>query len=117
MRLIERDMKLFHYGIHHDRMMIADDHGNPTGEYSQEYDEAVEGWGTFSDASGRATEREFGTFIDYDYIIHIEAESCPFDENAAIWLPGTDTAGDHDAKVVRISESASHTAIAVKKIR
>ena len=117
MRLIERDMKPFYYGIHHDRTMIADDHGNPTGEYSQEYEEAVEMWGTISDASGRATEREFGTFIDYDYIIHIEEESCPFDENTAIWLPGADPESEHNAKVVRISESASHTAIAVKKIR
>lgn len=117
MKLIERDMKLFHYGLHHDRTMIADIHGNPTGEYSQEYDEAVEMYGTFSDASGRATEREFGTFIDYDYIIHIEEETCPFDENAAIWLPGSDTEGTPDAKVVRISDPASHTAIAVKKIR
>lgn len=117
MKLCERDMKQFHYGVHHDRTMIADEHGIPAGEYSQEYEEPVEAWGTFSDASGRATEREFGTFIDYDYVIHMEEETCPFDENAAIWLPGANTDEVHNAKVVRISESASHTAVAVKKIR
>ena len=116
MRLLERDQQVFYYAAYADRTMIYVD-GIPTGEYTQGYGEPTECMGTFSTASGRASEREFGTFIDYDYIIHIEATSCPFDENAAIWLPGTDTKGEHDAKVVRISESASHTAIAVKKIR
>ena len=116
MRLLERDMKLFHYAAFSDRDMIIVD-GIPTGEYTTGYGTPTECFGTFSTASGRATEKEFGTFIDYDYIVHIEETPCPFDENAAIWLPGTDTKGEHDAKVVRISESASHTAIAVKKIR
>ena len=117
MKLVERDMKAFYYGVHHDSMMIVDEHGNPTGERSQEYDEPVMIRGTFSTASGRATEREFGTFIDYDYVIHLEAESCLFDENAAIWLPGGDPEKDPNGRVVRISESASHVAVAVKKIR
>ena len=119
-------MKLFHYAAYSDRTMIYEN-GVPTGEYTTGYGTPTECYGTFSTASGRATEREFGTFIDYDYIVHIEAESCPFDENAAIWLPGTSitapgpnnttVTSEHDAKVVRISESASHVAIAVKKIR
>lgn len=116
MNLIERDMRPFYYAAYNDRQMIYDD-GIPTGEYTKGYGEPIGARGTFSTSSGRATEREFGTFIDYDYIIHMEAESCPFDENAAIWLPGGDPSKEHDAKVVRISESASHTAIAVKKIR
>lgn len=117
MRLIERDMQSFYYAAYSDRQMIYDDNGTPTGEYTKGYGDPVEMYGTFSTASGRASEREFGTFIDYDYVIHIEESSCPFDENAAIWLPGSDPESDHDAKVTRISESASHIAIAVKKIR
>lgn len=117
MKLLERDMKKFYYGIHRDSMMIVDEHGHPTGERSQEYEEPVEAYGTFSTASGRATEREFGTFINYDYIIHLEAESCPFDETAAIWLPGGDPTGDPDGRVTMISDLASHIAVAVKKIR
>ena len=122
MRLIERDLKTFYYAAYSDRQMIYED-GIPTGEYTKGYGTPTECRGTFSTASGRATEREFGTFIDYDFVIHIEANVCPFDENAAIWLPGTaplDSKGnttDHDAKVTRISDSPSHTAIAVKKIR
>ncbi len=116
MTLTERDMKLFHYAEYNDRQMIYED-GIPTGEYGKGYGEPVEKYGTFSTASGRATDKEFGTFIDYDYIIHIEDDVCPFDENAAIWLPGTDPESEHDAKVVRISEPATYTAIAVKKVR
>ena len=116
MKLLERDMKSFHYAAYHDRQMIYQN-GVPTGEYTTGYDTPTEAYGTFSTSSGRATEREFGTFIDYDYVIHLEAESCPFDENAAIWLPGGDPSEEHDAKVVRISESASHIAVAVKKVR
>lgn len=117
MKLIERDMKVFYYAAYSDRTMIYDTNGFPTGEYTRGYGTQVEAAGTFSSASGRASEKEFGTFIDYDYIIHLEDETCPFDENAAIWLPGTDPKDDHDAKAIRISESASHTAVAVKKIR
>lgn len=116
MKLIERDLKTFYYAAYNDRQMIYED-GIPTGESAKGYGDPVEMRGTFTTALGRATEREFGTFIDYDFVIHIEEETCPFDENAAIWLPGTDPTGEHDAKVTRISESASHTAIAVKKIR
>ena len=116
MKLVERDMKQFYFAAYNDRQMILED-GIPTGEYTKGYGEPQELWGTFSTASGRATEREFGTFIDYDYIIHIEENPCPFDENAGIWLPGTDPSEEHDAKVTRISDSASHTAIAIKKIR
>ena len=116
MKLIERDLKTFHYAAYLSRQMIYED-GIPTGERTKEYDDPVEKRGTFSTASGRATENEFGTFIDYDYVIHIEDDVCPFDENAAIWLPGTDPTGEHDAKVMRISEPASHIAIAVKKVR
>ena len=104
--------------------MIYDENNIPTGEYTTGYDTPAELCGTFSTASGRATEREFGTFIDYDYVIHIEEETCPFDENAGIWMPGTNpyktdgkTLTDPDAKVVRIAEPTSYTAIAVKKIR
>lgn len=123
MRLLDHDMKEFYYAAYSDRTMIYDTGNIPTGEYTKAYGTPTACLGTFSTASGRATEREFGTFIDYDYVIHIEAETCPFDENAAIWLPGTaptDAKGnvtEPDAKVTRISESASHTAIAVKKIR
>ena len=116
MKLIERDLKTFHYAAYSGRQMIYVD-GLPTGEREKEYGDPVEKRGTFSTASGRATENEFGTFIDYDYVIHIEDDVCPFDENAAIWLPGTDPTGEHDAKVMRISEPASHIAIAVKKVR
>ena len=123
MKLIERDLKEFYYAAYHDRTMIYQN-GIPTGEYTPGYDTPTLCRGTFSTASGRASEREFGTFIDYDYVIHIEDAVCPFDENAAIWLPCTapyDETGkilqDPDAKVTRISESASHVAIAVKKIR
>lgn len=117
MRILDIDKKTFHYGEHHDRMMIVDTEGYPTGEYAEEYDTPVEMKGTFSQASGRASEHEFGTFIDYDFVIHIEDTTCPFDENAAIWLPGTATTSDPDGTVVRISESPTHTAIAVKKVR
>lgn len=117
MRLLERDMKTFYYAPYSDRTMVYDDDGYPTGEYTTGYGEPVEKQGTVSVATGRASDQEFGSFIDYDYIIHIEDETCPFDENAAIWLPGTDPSEDMDGKVVRISEARSYTAIAVKKVR
>ncbi len=117
MRILDRYKKTFYYASYSERTMRYDSNGYPTGEYTNGYSDPVAMKGTISTASGRATDREFGAFIDYDYIIHIEDSICPFDESAAIWLPGTDTSADFDGKVVRISESPTHTAIAVKKVR
>ena len=117
MRLLERDKRDFWYTQYNGRTMILDSNGNPTGERDISYGEPQKCRGTFSLPTGAATPREFGNYIDYDYVVHIDEKPCPFDENAAIWLPGTDPTGEHDAKVMRISESASHVAIAVKKVR
>lgn len=116
MTFLEIDMQTFHYAPYSSRTMIYDG-DYPTGEYTEGYGTPVEKKGTVSIASGRSAEAEFGAFIDYDFVIHIEDTTCPFDESAAIWLPGTLTTDDPDGKVVRISEARSHTAIAVKKVR
>ncbi len=116
MRMLERDKKPFWYANYIGREMLTEGQ-YVTGERSTAYDDPAQAFGTFSENVGAATPRDFGTYIDYDYTIHMDQGACPFDENAAIWLPGTDPTGEHDAKVTRISDSASHTAIAVKKVR
>lgn len=116
MRLLDRDKKTFYYAPYSSRTMIYDG-DYPTGEYTEGYGTPTEMSGTVSVASGRSAEAEFGAFIDYDYVIHIEETPCPFDESAAIWLPGTLTSADPDGRVVRIADARSHTAIAVKKVR
>lgn len=116
MRLLERDKEPFWYANYHNRTMLMDGNGFPTGEYSIGYGEPEQAYGTFSENKGAATAREFGTFIDYDYTIHMEETVCPFDEEAAIWL-NHDTNQDPDFKVVRIAELPTFTAVAIRQLR
>lgn len=116
MRLLDIDKKPFWYANYVGRQMLLDAHGNPTGERSKEYAEPTEAEGTFSVPNGAATAREFGTFIDYDYVIHMEGETCPFDEEAAIWLNHMPDQ-DPDFKVVRIAEPRTYVAVAIRQLR
>lgn len=116
MRLLDRDKRTFYYATYVGRTLLVDDNHNPTGERSLEYTEPVQAEGTFSMSNGVATPREFGSFIDYDYIIHMEDEHCPFDENTAIWLNHS-LDEPPDFKVQRISESRSFVAVAIRQVR
>ena len=89
---------------------------NYTGERSTEYDTPAQAFGTFSDSTGAATPRDFGTYIDDDYVIHMDQGACPFDENAAIWLKHS-TDEDPDFRVLRIAELQTYTAVAIRQLR
>lgn len=116
MKLLEIDLQPFWYAQYQERTMIMDGNGLPTGEYSIGYGTPVQAYGTFSENDGAATPREFGTFINYDFVIHIEDEVCPFDEFAAIWK-GIEPTEDPNYRVVKIHESKSYTAIAIRQLR
>ena len=116
MRLLDIDKRTFWYANYVGRQMLLDENGGPTGERSTEYAEPTEAEGTFSMPNGAATAREFGSYIDYDYVIHLEEEVCPFDEEAAIWLNNT-TDQPPDFKVVRISEPRTYVAVAIRQLR
>lgn len=115
MKLLERDKREFWYANYVGRTMLYNGN-NPTGERSTEYAEPVQAYGTFSVPNGAATAREFGTYIDYDYVIHMDGPSCPFDENAAIWLDHSPDE-DPDFKVTRIAEPRTYVAVAIRQLR
>ena len=117
MRLLERDKRDFWYSQYTGRTMILDSNGNPTGEYDIGYGEPQKCSGTFSLPTGAATPREFGNYIDYDYVVHIDEKPCPFDENAAIWYQKDPTEDEPDFRAVRIADSATHTVVALREIR
>ena len=115
MRLLERDKKPFWYANYVSRSMLTENN-NYTGERSTTYDTPQMAYGTFSDSTGAATPRDFGTYIDYDYVIHMDEGACPFDENAAIWLKHS-TDEDPDFRVLRIAELQTYTAVAIRQLR
>lgn len=115
MRLLERDKQPFWYANYIGREMLREGQ-NFTGERSTEYGEPAQAYGTFSENTGAATPRDFGTYIDYDYVIHMDSGPCPFDENAGIWLNNT-TDQDPDYRVLRISELRTYTAVAIRQMR
>ena len=130
MRLLERDKQDFWYATYISRTMLTEGNqqgANYTGERSTTYGTPTKASGTFSENVGAATPREFGTYIDYDYVIHMdrmEYESCPFDENAAIWRSNptvtvgqTTTIKDPEYRVMRISENRTYIAVAIREMR
>lgn len=117
MRLLERDKRDFWYSQYTGRTMILDSNGNPTGEYTGEYAEPQKARGTFSLPTGAATPREFGNYIDYDFVVHMDEKPCPFDENAAIWYRKNPTTDDPNFRAVRIAETPTYTLVALREIR
>ena len=124
MRLLEIDKKPFWYANYTGRTMIEDTNHVPTGEHTTTYAAPQQAYGTFSINTGAATPREFGTYIDYDYVIHMDDESCPFDEEAAIWLSDPvvtvgqkTTVKDPEYRVMRIAELRTHIAVAIREMR
>lgn len=127
MRLLECDKQPFWYANYVSRSMLTNgDTSNPmyTGERSTTYGTPAKARGTFSAPTGAATPREFGTYIDYDYVIHMDYASCPFDENAAIWLEdpvvvsgNTTTIKDPEYRVLKIAELRTHIAVAIRELR
>lgn len=115
MRLLERDKRTFYYANYSGRTMLMD--GNyASGERSTTYGTPTAAKGTFSEPSGAATAREFGTYIDYDYVIHMDGGTCPFDENAAIWYQNA-TTDPPDFKVVRIAEMQTYILVGIRQMR
>ena len=124
MNLLEIDKVDFWYGNYVSRTMLTDSNQNYTGERSTTYDTPTKASGTFSINTGAATAREFGTYIDYDYVIHMDCDSCPFDEEAAIWLSdpvsivnNKTVIADPDFRVLRISELRTYIAVAIRQVR
>lgn len=116
MNLLECDLRPFWYAQYQNRSMLMDANDLPTGEYSIGYGEPEQAYGTFSENKGAATGREFGTYIDYDYTIHMGETTCPFDENAAIWL-NRDPSEEPDFRVLRIAEFPTYVAVAIRQVR
>lgn len=125
MRLLERDKKPFWYANYISREMLTEGNQSTdyTGERSTTYGTPAQAYGTFSENTGAATPRDFGTYIDYDYVIHMDSGACPFDEDAAIWLEDpvitgqTTTLKDPTYRVLRISELQTYTAVAIRQMR
>lgn len=115
MRLLKRDLRTFYYANYTSRAMLTDG-TYYTGERSTTYGEPTAAKGTFSEPSGAATAREFGTYIDYDYVIHMDGGTCPFDENAAIWYRNA-TNAPPDYKVVKIAEMQTYTLVGIRQVR
>jgi len=116
MRLLDRDKRTFWYANYTGGSMVYDASGLPNGERTPLYDEPEKAEGTFSMPTGAATPRAFGTYIDYDYEIHMDGPSCPFDENAAIWI-NRSTDEDPDFRAVKIATLPSYVAVAVRELR
>lgn len=127
MKLLERDKQPFWYANYKSRSMLTNgDISSPmyTGERSTTYGTPAKARGTFSEPTGAATPREFGTYIDCDYVVHMDSGVCPFDEQAAIWLHDpvvktgqTTTIKDPEYRVVRIADGRTHIAVALREMR
>lgn len=124
MRMLERDKKPFWYANYTSRTMLTDSNQQYTGERSTTHGTPTQAYGTFSENTGAATPRDFGTYIDYDYVVHMDCASCPFDENAAIWLSnpvstvGSQTViADPEYRVMRISDNRTYIAVAIRQMR
>lgn len=89
-----------------------------TGEQKLSYGVPIKLFANVSAAQGEAAVRPFGTDTDYSRVLCME--TCPFDEQAVLWLnrePGA-TAEDvpYDHIVKKIAPSFNNVLIAVKEV-
>ncbi len=115
MRLLYNHLITVYYSDLSDTERIIDDSGYYTGEVEKIYSEPTEIHCSVSSATGMAEVNTFGTLTDYNYVLLI-AGSCPFSENAMLWIDKTPAEGECNAVVRRIAKTKNYCKIAIKKV-
>jgi hypothetical protein len=123
MRCLERNKCIFYFSSFADKVGIADEYGNRTGEYAVLYSNPTKLSGNVSAAMGEMQNRQFGESELYDKVIVLDNPKVGIDEYSILWvdtLPvinedgSTDT--PHDYIVKKIARSLKCVSIAISKV-
>ena len=131
MRCMTRNKCEFHYALYSNRIEIADEYGNVTGEYKVEYANPVKALGNISAARGEIQSRQFGESETYDKVIVLENPNTAIDEYTILWVdsvPHLNADGSlvlnsdgtvetpHDYIVKKVARSLNCVSIAISKV-
>lgn len=111
MRCLERNKTPIKYALYLGKVDVVDSSGNKTGEKTLSYGDAVSMKACVSEG-GQAQVEQFGTDLQYDRVLVME--TCPFDENAILWID--DLTGEHDYVVSKIAKSLNSVLVAVRRV-
>ena len=123
MRCMERNKCIFYFSSFTDKVEIADEYGNRTGEYAVSYSNPTKLSGNVSAAMGEMQNRQFGESELYDKVIVLDNPKVGIDEYSILWvdtLPvinedgSTDT--PHDYIVKKVARSLNCVSIAISKV-
>lgn len=124
MRTMPINCKTFYYATYSGNTMLKDSDGNYTGETEQSYSNPISAKGNISASKGSTEAELFGTMLDYDKVIVMDASVPTYiDENSVLWIdtmPDLDDDGatdtPHDYIVKKVAESINYIAYAVRKV-
>ena len=123
MRCMERNKCIFYFSSFTDKVGIADEYGNRTGEYAVSYSNPTKLSGNVSAAMGEMQNRQFGESELYDKVIVLDNPKVGIDEYSILWvdtLPvinedgSTDTPYDYIVK--KVARSLNCVSIAISKV-
>lgn len=121
MRCLLRNKISFCYSLFVDKIPIADEFGNETGEYAIQYGEPVKMTANVSAASGAAQSEQFGTSLQYDKVIVTDDMDCLIDENSVLFVDVEPSYRDdgspiYDYIVKRVAKSLNSISYAIRKV-
>ena len=120
---MERNKCIFYFSSFTDKVGIADEYGNHTGEYAVSYSNPTKLSGNVSAAMGEMQNRQFGESELYDKVIVLDNPKVGIDEYSILWvdtLPvinedgSTDTPYDYIVK--KVARSLNCVSIAISKV-
>lgn len=120
---MERNKCIFYFSSFTDKVGIADEYGNRTGEYAVSYSNPTKLSGNVSAAMGEMQNRQFGESELYDKVIVLDNPKVGIDEYSILWvdtLPvinedgSTDTPYDYIVK--KVARSLNCVSIAISKV-
>ena len=123
MRCMVRNKCIFYFSSFTDKVEIADDYGNSTGEYAVLYSNPTKLSGNVSAAMGEMQNRQFGESELYDKVIVLDNPNVSIDEYSILWVDTLPTLNDdgttdtpHDYIVKKIARSLNSVSIAISKV-
>lgn len=119
MRTLDRNKETIYYRIYSGKTAVVDENGLKTGEYAITYGNPTSIRVSVSPAKGTANTEMFGTNVDYSKTLVMD--SCPFNENAILYIGITPTQtqgvwSKHNYIVKRIAKGLTNTVVAVKEV-
>ena len=115
MRSLNRNKRTIYYALRTGDEVNLDEYGNETGETTPQYGDAVMLQCNISAASGQEAVEAFGSFTGYVRTMCVADNTCPIEEDSAVWF-GVEPTEPYNYIVVRKADSKNGILYALQEV-